>query len=135
MGMYTELVCAFELKKDTPQDVIDILRFMTGEQVGCNLSKINAHPLFQTDRWRFMLQCDSYYFEGQTHSEVKRDTVSGEDNPSYFVTIRCNLKNYNDEIDKFIDWVKTYIEYAGHDEYFIGYQRYEENKDPELIYV
>ncbi len=31
MGMYTELNCAFSLRRDTPEDVTDVLLFMTGQ--------------------------------------------------------------------------------------------------------
>lgn len=31
MGMYTELVLGFELKPDTPEPIIKILKFMVGD--------------------------------------------------------------------------------------------------------
>ncbi|MCY9226002.1 hypothetical protein MOF11_13310 [Bacillus haynesii] len=32
MGMYTELVCAFELIKETPIQIIETLEFMIGQR-------------------------------------------------------------------------------------------------------
>ena len=34
MGMYTELVMAVELDRDTPKEVIDILEYMCGTKEG-----------------------------------------------------------------------------------------------------
>ncbi len=134
MGMYTELVCAFELPEDTDPCVIETLQIMTGE-IEMDEHVLPDHELFQTDRWYFMLRCDSYYFPGTTHSEIKHDEIAKD----YYVTIRCNLKNYCGEIEKFIDWITPYI-YRGAPEndkgkMFIGYKRYEEDAEPTLIYI
>ncbi len=77
-----------------------------------------------------MLQSDSYYFDGKTHSEIVNDTLVG----GHYVTIRCNLKNYDNEIENFIEWISPFI-YKKDENYFIGYKRYEEDKEPELIFV
>lgn len=131
MGMYTELVCAFNLKEETPTEVIGILeRMCDGDIQDLNLIELPDHNLFKSARWKFMLKSDSYYFDGDSHSTIRNDSIGG-----YYVTIRCNLKNYDDEIEKFIDWVKPYISYGGNGDYFIGYSRYEESKEPTLIYV
>lgn len=124
MGMYTELVCAFELKKDTPKEIVDILKYMVDE--GEEPVENPNHPLFETDRWHFMLTSNSYYFDGDTTSTVRKDHIA-----ETIVTIRCNLKNYDDEIEKFIDWIKPYSNTRG----FIGYKRYEQDEHPELIYI
>ncbi|MDJ1631397.1 hypothetical protein QNN00_17725 [Bacillus velezensis] len=88
MGMYTELVCAFELIKETPSCIIEILEFMTGQRDE-QPNELPEHKLFlEGSRWRFMLQSDSYYFDGKTHSEIVRDTLVD----GYYATIRCNLK-------------------------------------------
>ena len=48
--------------------------------------------------------------------------------------IDCDLKNYNEEIDNFLDWISGYT--TGYDEYeLIGYTIYEENSIPTLIYM
>lgn len=130
MGMYTELVCAFELKKDTPEKVIETLKYMldySDEDI-----KTPDHELFKTHRWEFMLRSDSYYFTGTTDSSMRKDDIAD----SYIVNVRCNLKNYDDEIEKFLDWIKPYIskDYMEERE-FIGYSRYEEAERPTLIYV
>ena len=128
MGMYTELVLGLELRYDP--DVIDILNYMLHEGPEPKIN-VTSHPLFQTDRWRFMLTCDSYYFDGQTDSKLfSEQTYVGPFDKTYYLNVRCNLKNYCSEIEKFLDWLAPYIETDG----FVGYFRYEEFDDPTLIY-
>lgn len=123
MGMYTELVLGVEIENNP--DVISIIKYMLGES---NVKpQLPEHSLFKTDRWKYMLHCDSYYFAGTTHSNLKCDTILGI---RYFLTIRSNLKNYDSEIEKFLDWLCPYIKTYG----FLGYKRYEEFEDPTLIY-
>lgn len=124
MGMYTELNIAVEIENN--ENVIRKLHFMLGtskEDVEIN------HPLFGTYRWAWMLQSNSYYFPGQADSKLYRDDLY-KDDPMYFLNIRCNLKNYDDEINLFLDWLCPYIITEG----FLGYTRYEENDNPTLIY-
>jgi hypothetical protein len=128
MGMYTELVLAIELKSSIEPQVIKILSYMVGDNE-VEPVILPDHPLFKTPRWSFMLEGDSYYFDGVTNSILKEDNLFPEQ-PTYYLTIRCNLKNYDDEIDKFLDWIKPYTESKG----FIGYKRYEEDKEPTLLY-
>lgn len=131
MGMYTELVMAVELKKDTPNAVIEVLKYMVGDIE--DEPSMPKHELFEADRWRFMLRCDSYYFDGVTNSILKSDWVSN----SYYLTVRSNLKNYNSEIEKFIDWITPYVNlsYSDSNRMFVGYSRYEESDEPTLIYL
>ncbi len=124
MGMYTELVCAFDLREDVPQNVIDILQYMVSSEKPRNF-QIPDHLLFDTTRWNIMLQCDSFYFPGETYSRIGFDKISG-----WWMTIRCNLKNYDREIQKFIDWIQPYMNTHG----FIGYMRYETEEGPTLLF-
>lgn len=124
MRMYTELVLGIEIEDN--DKIIQTLRYMLGET---EYQPVDDHELFKTDRWDYMLKCDSYYFDGQTDSKLYMDDLY-EDNPKFYLNVRCNLKNYNNEINKFLDWLNPYIKTFG----FLGYLRYEENEDPTLIY-
>lgn len=123
MGMYTELNIGVNLRSDTPENIIDILKHMLEDDEDVCTTD---HPLFETERWRFMLRCDSYYFDGHTDSSMVKDNISGE----YELNVRCNIKNYDDEIEQFLDFIQPYLESDG----FLGYKRYEEFDDPTLIY-
>lgn len=124
MGMYTELVLGIEIEDN--DKIIQTLRYMLGET---EYQPVDDHELFKTDRWDYMLKCDSYYFDGQTDSKLYMDDLY-EDNPKYYLNVRCNLKNYGNEINKFLDWLNPYIKTFG----FLGYLRYEEDENPTLIY-
>lgn len=124
MGMYTELVLGIEIEDN--DKIIQTLRYMLGET---EYQPVDDHELFKTDRWDYMLKCDSYYFDGQTDSKLYMDDLY-EDNPKFYLNVRCNLKNYGNGINKFLDWLNPYIKTFG----FLGYLRYEEDENPTLIY-
>ncbi|MGL5151574.1 MAG: hypothetical protein ACRC7N_13505 [Clostridium sp.] len=126
MGMYTELVLSCELKKDVPNEVIKVLEFLTREN---ELEvELPNHKFFECDRWKWLFTMDSYYFSGVTHCIFRFDDIS----KTYFLTTRSNLKNYGSEIQKFLNWIYPYIDEC---EDFLGYYRYEESREPELIYL
>jgi hypothetical protein len=127
MGMYTELNCAFSLNRNTPPQIVEILLYMTG-QSPTEPAELPPHPLFGATRWEGMLTGSSAYFDGDPHSAVSLNETSGK----HHVTIRCNFKNYDDEITKFIDWMTPYIDALPGD--FIGYSRYEDTEIPTLLY-
>ena len=126
MGMYTELVLGVEL--NATKEVLQKLKFM----LGTSGRDVNIkHPLFSCKnntptRWSSMLISGSYYFDGQTDSKLFHDNICGGD----YLNVRCNLKNYDNEIKLFLDWLCPYIATEG----FLGYTRYEENYNPTLIY-
>jgi hypothetical protein len=126
MGMYTEFHFNSELIESISNDTIQVLRYMLHEID--SISEIPTHSLFDTDRWRFMLVTDSYYFDADTHSSLRHDYLGG-----WYLCIRCNLKNYCSEIEKFIDWIKPYLYKQPGD--FLGFYRYEETEEPTLIYM
>lgn len=124
MGMYTELVMSAELIKDPPSSVTDILSLMVGD---IDSAIEPQDGLFTTSRWQYLFQMDSYYFAGDTHSSFRYDATAN----CWFLTVRSNLKNYDNEIQLFLDWFAPYSETQG----FVGYWHYEENENPTLIYI
>ena len=126
MGMYTELNIGVNLRSDTPENIVKILKYMLRDDDVDEDVTTTDHPLFETVRWQRMLRCDSYYFDGHTDSSILRDEGSDE----YELNVRCNLKNYDNEIQQFLDFIRPYLETEG----FLGYYRYEEWEHPTLIY-
>lgn len=129
MGMYTELVLGVRLKKGTPGDVINILKYMVEDERPDegNVYPTIDHPLFGTDRWRWMLRSSSYYFA--VHES--RTTFWYDDNSGQWtLSARSSLKNYGDEIGHFLNWIAPYVDERG----FAGYYQYEEDEQPTLIY-
>jgi len=124
MGMYTELNIGVKLIPTS--DVLKKLRYILGDS---DEDIEIDHPLFKTPRWCYMLRSGSYYIHGQPDSKLFVDYLYPE-NPMYFLNVRCNLKNYDDEIELFLDWLNPYIETDG----FLGYMKCEECSNPTLIY-
>jgi hypothetical protein len=127
MGMYTEIHFNSELNIPKDSMVADILKYMLGETEELP-ELLPDHPLFKTDRWQVMLRMDSYYFDADTHSTLRWDK-SG----SYYLCIRSNLKNYDSEIEHFIDWIMPYLDVYKQEGDFLGFYRYEEDEEPTII--
>ncbi len=130
--MYTEFHFNVCLVKDVPKEVLNTLNYMllsiNERCVMGELVNLPKHPLFLTDRWTYMLRSDSYYFDSDTHSTLRFDRSSGK----YYLGIKCNLKNYCQEIQKFLDWIIPYCRYSGGES--LGFYRYEESDTPTLIF-
>lgn len=125
MGMYTALHFNADIWQ-APDLVVDTLKSMTGQ--GPLPVQLPRHPLFAPDnRWEYMLQCDSYYFQADTHSIVYPFPSKG-----YGISITCNFKNYNNEIDLFLDWIMPYVE--AEPGKWLGYHMYENDDVPTLIF-
>ena len=127
MGMYTEIVTNLDFREDLPAEVIDALNYMSGntDQRPDNLPD---HPLFQTDRWDYMLRCSSYYFVPRSYCDFFQGRIGG-----WFLSCRSDLKNYGSEIEKFFDWIAPYVDDP--EGSFMGYSRYEESNEPKLYFV
>lgn len=91
---------------------------MTGQD-GDEQKSLPSHPLFGAARWRQMLRGsgDDNDAEAYGIAGVELSENSGR----YHVTIRCNLVNFDREIDQFIQWITPYIHAHAGD--FVGYTR------------
>ena len=128
MGMYTALHFNSELSIKKNSMIADILKYMVGDTKEMP-ELLPDHELFKTESWRYMLQMDSYYFDEDTISTLRWD----DNGDSYYLCIRCNLKNYDSEIEKFIDWIMLYLDEYKQEGDFLGFYRYEEDEDPTII--
>lgn len=124
MGMYTELNIGISLKSVTPPKIIDILKGMTNNSDDAITP--DDHPLFQTDRWTWMLRGDSYYF-AVSHCNFEFDDISKR----WYLTVTASIKNYCEEWQKFLDWIGPHIDTDG----YIGTYRYETDDVPTLLFA
>ena len=127
MGMYTELHFNSEIKQES--EALKVLNYIFDKSDNKDskeefIKENNlTHKWFSSDRWDWMFFCDSYYFDADTHSTFNKG----------YLCIRCNLKNYTDEIEGFVDWIMPFVDKCGGD--FLGFKRYEESEEPTLIHV
>lgn len=124
MGMYTAFHFNADVSNANESD-IRILKYMTGQIPF--YEETPEHPLFKTPRWRHMLQSSSYYFQSYTHSVVYEYPSWG-----HGLSVTCDLKNYDDEVAKFLDWIMPKIKAAPRK--FLGYWMYENDERPTLIF-
>lgn len=122
MGMYTHLVLNVNFKHDTPEEVIDTIKYMVGDTE--TPPPEQNHKLFGTSRWVYCLRCDSWYFMGCTNTTFEKEMDTWQ------LTVNSNCKNYTDEYRSFLDYIQPYVQYRE----FLGFIRYEEDEHPTLIY-
>lgn len=105
MGQYTQLHFNCKIKKLTLEE-LRLLRIMLEGEKDDEVDNIDLpdHPLFSTRRWHFMLRSDSDYF----HEDSRRLIQELEDG-NYYLSVLSNFKNYDDEINQFLDWIQPYI--------------------------
>ncbi|WP_195336955.1 hypothetical protein [Paraclostridium bifermentans] len=132
MGMYTEFVFSIELKEETPKNVIKILEFMADESDNIKYpypKDLPKHEFFETDKWNILFISYSYNFGGISSSKLRVNDIS----KTYFLTTRSTIKESDQEIEKFLNWIKPYIKGYGHQ--FLGYKRIEGSEIPSVIYL
>ena len=125
MGMYTELVLKCQIKVDAPVDVKAIIAHMfCGEK---EPEKLPQHKFFSLPRWNFIGSCSSFYH----HPEVINSCPNFDFTDTQYIFSRSDIKNYDGEIEQFIDWLKPYVD--AEDGTCIGWTWYEEDLQPTLI--
>lgn len=124
MGMYTEILVKAKVKEDIPSKVYEVLNYLFND-VNNEMSmpeELPEHEFFNTPKWGQIGGCDSYYHIPWTGSQFS-------DNYIFF---HSYLKNYNEEIPLFFDWVDPYLEVR--EDECIGYYWHEEAEEPALVY-
>lgn len=129
MGMYTELVFSARLKRNLPKEVADLLQVIEDGSEWANvdnLKNLPDHPFFEAERWTMVFFGSSSYFVSASSPCGFADNV---------LTIRTSLKAYDNEIIKFMDFIRPYIYYGAGEKDLLGYSIYEESATPTLYYL
>ncbi len=135
MGMYTELIFGAELKKDTPKEVIEALKYMIGETE----EKPNNFPLTDgISEWLFdginkwLFKGSSYYFGvSRPFSKMWFDDIG----KSWAISTRSSIKNYAGEIEAFLEWIKPYIASGSGCRNMYAVVTYEKAEKPDIYYL
>jgi len=125
MGMYTEIYINVDLKKEIPDDVIQVLKAMCRMLPNEECEEVlKPYP----ERWHILFGDGSYYTPNTYCRFLKFDDISNQ----WSLLGKGDIKNYGNEIQEFFKWIMPYIDsYPG---MFIGYSRYEEDKEPQLYF-
>ena len=126
MGMYTELKINIVLKPDTPQCVIEFLNnvinndLLDSENVlftSRNLFPHFNHEFFECNRWELLLTSTNGGYTGGSRFTKLED--------KYVLNLHTEFKNYDNEVDKFINWMSSFLEYKRRPHY-VGYKNFED---------
>ena len=119
MGMYTEIYVNVDLKEDTPDSILDVLRAMCRVE---GYSVPDDLPL----RWAYLFNDGSFY----TPLTSCRNLTFNDISKQYSLLGKGDIKNYEGEIEKFFEWITPWVDAENGS--FIGYSRYEDCQLPEL---
>lgn len=121
MGMYTELVIKADVKPNIPTIVESVLHYLFNN--GDKPEIYPEHKFFTCDRWDMIGSCSSHYHIPWATSKYHNG----------YLFSRSDIKNYAEEIELFIDWIKPYLDEE--EGKCIGWSWYEEDNEPELLYM
>jgi len=124
MGMYTELNLCIEFKKSVNRDFLYTISEMVKDSM--YIKKGNEKVLFESERSSIMFKCSSSYFVDIVISKLNYNKYTER----WELFVHSNFKNYDNDIEKFIEFIMPHIERKG----FIGYSRYEEVYEPTLYF-
>jgi len=123
--MYTELIFGASFKKNTPQNVIDTIRYLAGD-----LEEEPEGYLWEEDR--NVLVNGSYYFAvSDPVIKMWQDEITDQ----WILSARSNLKNYENEIEKFLELVKPWIDSGSGYNDMYAITMYEEDNEPKIYYL
>jgi hypothetical protein len=129
MGMYSELIFGAKLKEDTPDQVINALKYMIGELE----EKPSDFPL-PDGRCEWLLRSGSEYFPvNRPESSMWCD--SGFFGETYHISTRSNIKNYGFEIDTFLEWIEPYIAGGSGNRGMFAIVIEEDASEPDIYYL
>lgn len=133
MGMYTEIIFGARLKTDTPDSVIQTIKELIKESGTAKLNFTDKpnHPFFTCSSVWLLQSRGSYYFSGVVPPLFAYDDISKD----WSLHFRTNIKNYGNEIEKFLDWIKPYIESGSGNRDFYAIVTYEEDETPTVYYL
>jgi hypothetical protein len=121
MGTYTELVLKCRIEDDKPKIVHEILNFLFGDGSEMPI-ELPDHEFFKKKSWKEIgRSCSCYHIPC---------TLSFYDGKYLFT--RSDMKNYEDEIECFINWLKPYL--CNIPGQFIGWIFCEQSIEPFFIY-
>lgn len=111
MGHYTELQCKIKLRKDTPDNVVSILkRVLVERDLGHDKVLFDTKDVFKPELDHDFFKCERWYmlFLSTNWGDIQGGKMYQEKG-HWVVDLHTEFKNYDNEIDKFIDWITPFV--------------------------
>lgn len=124
--MYQELYLNAKLNADIPENILKVLKLMTGDMSIEGLS-LTSDALFKTDNWQYMLQSESSRFDLAAKSSLDYSAVDD----CHFLRVSCSLNNNEQQIEKFLGFINGYLDKKPGS--FLGFIREEDNNTPLIL--
>jgi len=112
MGFYTELKFKAKLKKDTPDDVINLLNRVINERdLGHDKVFFKSEDVFKPDLDHSFFKCPRWYmlFLSTNWDPDMQGGKFYEKDGRWVLDLYSEFKNYDSEISKFLEWISPYI--------------------------
>lgn len=115
MASYTLLEFSCILQDDTSFQVISVLEYMLGDKTSKDYEgETPAHPFFETSQWNSFLQIGPGMYPAEN---IRSSLYLDAFRKKYHLFIRCQTKNWENEIETFLDWTAKYSQ-TGWNEYY-----------------
>lgn len=136
MGYYTEFKCKLKLKKDTPEDVLSILkRVVIQRDLGIDRALFKTEDVFKPELGHEFFECERWYMLLISNNF---GCVSGgkmyEEKGYWVLDLHTEFKNYDCEISKFIDWISPFVVGRKKKEY-VGWWQGEDMNQRVNVYI
>lgn len=120
MGMFTEIYVNADLKENTPKEVLAVLNAICEKDIGAAV--LEGYPY----RWRALFSNGSVYVPSTSVGSL----TFGKYTERWSLLGKGDIKNYEGEIEAFFEFIKPWC-----DDEFVGYYRFEEDREPTLVYT
>ena len=138
MGYYTELHCKIRLRKDTPEDIISLLKkVLIDKDLGLGEKTFfQNQDVFKPEVKDCFFNCERWYMllDATNWDKSKKGGSLCHDNGYWTVELDTEFKNYDDEIELFVKWISQYVVGRKKKQY-IGWNQGEDDPHRTNLYI
>ncbi len=135
MGMYTGYKANFQLRADTPPEVMAILQWMYNDNEDAEPIP-PGHPFFLTRRWQSLFWGGSCSFEyGPGDDDLSGATLAQTPEGNWAIAFYSSTKGGTDDLYLFFEWLFPHLHVESEDYTLLGVALYEESTRPSATFM
>jgi hypothetical protein len=137
MGYYTEFKFKMKLKKDTPEEVINLLRrVIVDHDLGHNETLFTSDDVFKPSIDHEFFKCENWYmlFLSTNWTPNLQGGKFYQEGGYWKIDLHTEFKNYNNEIKHFFNWIKNYSVGRKKKQY-VGWHKGEDMNNPIHMWI